>query len=146
MNKAFVREPEDNGQAFCPRCTSLGIPVVAATLEAQLKPEALTELSETAWCCPFPTCEVAYFDLFERVALLDALRAPVYPKDSSAPICPCFGFSTEEIEQDLAESGVQRTKAHVQRAKESRQCLTKSPTGQSCIADVQRYYMKRRGN
>lgn len=146
MNKAFVREPEDNGQAFCPRCTSLGISVTAATLEAQLKSEMLAELSETAWFCPFPTCEVAYFDLFERVALLDALRGPVYPKDPSAPICHCFGFSTSEIDQDIDEGGVQRTRAHVQRAQESVQCLTKSPTGQSCIAEVQRYYMKRRGH
>lgn len=146
MNKAFVREPEDTGQAYCPRCRSLGIAVQEATLTAQLKPEALAELSDTAWFCPFPTCEVAYFDLFERVATIDKLVAPVYPKDPQAPICPCFGFTTDEIEADLAENGVQRTRALVARAKSAEaRCQTASPTGQSCVAEVQRYYMKRRG-
>ena len=145
MNKAFVREPEDTGQAYCPRCSSLGIPVTETTLEAQLTTVAASELASTAWFCPFPNCEVAYFDLFERVALQDALQRPAYPKDPAAPICPCFGFTTEEIEKDLEEGGVRRTKAHVERAKQSHDCLTKSPTGQSCIAEVQRYYMKRRG-
>lgn len=146
MNKAFVREPEDTGQAYCPRCRSLGIAVQEATLTAQLKPEAVSELADTAWFCPFPTCEVAYFDLFERVATIDKLNAPVYPKDPQAPICPCFGFTTDEIEADLAENGVQRTRALVARAKTAEaRCQTASPTGQSCVAEVQRYYMKRRG-
>lgn len=146
MNKAFVREPEDTGQAFCPRCRSLGIAVQEATLVAHLKAEALNDLADTAWFCSFPTCEVAYFDLFDRVATIDKLVRPVYPKDPQAPICPCFGFTTDEIEADLAEGGVQRTRALVEKAKSSTaHCSMASPTGQSCIAEVQRYYMKRRG-
>ena len=29
MNKAFVREPDFDGRAFCPRCGALGLPVVS---------------------------------------------------------------------------------------------------------------------
>ena len=144
MNKAFVREPDDNGQAYCPRCQSLGVAVHEATLAAHLKPEALEELADTAWFCPFPTCPVAYFDVFERVATLEALLKSVYPKDASKPICPCFGFTTDEIEQDLAEGGVRRTRELVEKAKgPDARCSMESPTGQSCVAEVQRYYMKR---
>jgi hypothetical protein len=145
MNKAFVREPEDDGRAYCPRCQSLGVPVQEATLTVHLKPEALEDLADTAWFCPFATCEVAYFDQFERVALVESLLKPVYPKDPRAPICPCFNFSTEEIEQDIAEGGVARTRALVAKAKSPAACCSNaSPTGQTCIAEVQGYYMKHR--
>ena len=145
MNKAFVREPDDDGRAYCPRCRSLGVAVQEATLAVQLKPEALDDLADTAWFCPFPTCEVAYFDQFDRVALTDALLKPVYPKDPRAPICPCFDFRTEAIDQDIADGGVARTRAVVEKAKTAAaHCATASPTGQSCIAEVQGYYMKHR--
>jgi hypothetical protein len=147
MNKAFVREPDDTGQAYCPRCRSLGVAVQEPTLVAQLSAEAIKELSDTAWFCPFPSCDVAYFDMFERVATVGALRAPVYPKDPDAPICPCFGFTTDEIEEDLADGGVERTRALVARAKSAEaRCSAASPTGQSCVAEVQRYYMRRRAD
>lgn len=145
MNKAFVREPDDTGAAYCPRCQSLGIAVQEPTLAAHLKPEALEELASTAWFCSFASCPVAYFDLFERVATVDELRAAVYPKDPAAPICPCFGFTTDEIDRDLAEGTVARTRALVETAKSAAaRCATASPSGQSCVAEVQRYYMKRR--
>lgn len=146
MNKAFVREPEDTGNAYCPRCRSLGISVREETMAAQLRPEAQEQLGDVAWFCPFPTCEVAYFDLFERVVTVDALIRPVYPKNSEAPLCPCFGFTAEDIEQDLAEGGVARTRALVEKSKTAEaHCVTASPTGHSCVAEVQRYYMQRRG-
>ncbi len=145
MNKAFVREPDDTGQSTCPRCRSLGVAVHEATLAAHLQPAALEELADPAWFCPFPTCPVAYFDLFERVATVDSFIKPVYPKDPTAPICPCFGFAADEIEKDLAEGGVRRTRALVEKAKgPEAHCSTASPTGQSCVAEVQRYYMQRR--
>jgi hypothetical protein len=146
MNKAFVREPDDTGIAHCPRCQSLGIAVQEATLAAQLKPAALEELASTAWFCPFASCSVAYFDIFERVATVDDLMRPVFPKDPAAPICPCFQFTTDEIDRDLAEGTVERTRALVAKSKcEDARCATASPSGRSCAAEVQRYYMKRRG-
>jgi hypothetical protein len=146
MNKAFVREPDDTGQAYCPRCRSLGVAVQETTLVAHLRPDALEELADTAWFCPFPTCQVAYFDVFERAVTVDALVKPVYPKDPTAPICPCFGFTTDEIDQDIAEGSVQRTRTLVEQAKSAAaHCSTASPSGQCCVAEVQRYYMKHRG-
>ena len=93
MNKAFVREPEDSGERHCPRCGSLGVSAGAAAVEEHLRPEALANLSQPAWFCPFPRCEVAYFDTFERSAGVDQLRYPVWPKDAEAPLCSCFGLT-----------------------------------------------------
>lgn len=103
MNKAFLREPDDNGQRHCPQCGSLGVPVSEAVLARHVQASSRAELSATAFFCPFARCEVAYFDLFERTALVRSLIAPVWPKDADAPLCACFGMSADAIEADLAE-------------------------------------------
>ena len=146
MNKAFVREPEATHD-YCPRCGARGLAVGEETLQAFLGPEARGQLAQSASFCPTPTCEVAYFDVLERFVLVSALRTPVYPKDPGAPICPCFGLTCDVIDQDVAEGVVQRTRAAVERAKSPEaECAVKSPTGRSCQAAVQAYYMKRRGS
>ncbi len=37
MNKAFVREPESDGRAYCPRCGALGLPVGAGPLDKYIR-------------------------------------------------------------------------------------------------------------
>jgi hypothetical protein len=142
MNKAFTREP-DSDDALCPRCGGRGDDVARETIEALVKPEVLDRLAPSASYCATPTCEVAYFDAFERVVTTDELLRPVYPKDPDAPICPCFGATTDVIEQDLAEGTVKRTRQLVEQAKSpAARCKTMSVTGHSCAAEVQRYYMR----
>src|SRR5205085_10604990 len=87
MNKAFVREPEDDGRAYCPRCGTLGRAVERGPLDTYIKPEFRGRLTDSAWFCGFPRCEVAYFDLFGAIVVMDELNAPVYPYDPDAPIC-----------------------------------------------------------
>jgi hypothetical protein len=146
MNKAFVREPEDTGQRFCPRCGSLGVPVRAETLDAQLTGEARLRLADEASFCPFARCEAVYFDDFDRVVDRQAFGRPVYPKDPSAPICSCFGLTLDDIEADIQEGGVRRVKELLAKAKSSEaHCARLAPSGQTCIAEVQRRYMQLRG-
>lgn len=145
MNKAFVREPEDTGQRHCPRCGSLAVTATAEAVREHLDAAALANLSETAWFCPFPRCEVAYFDTFERVATVEQLRYPVWPKDLEAPLCSCFGLTRDDVEQDIREGGVTRVRATVERAKTAEaRCQSLAPDGRSCVGEVQRYYMKLR--
>jgi hypothetical protein len=144
MNKAFVREAEDTGKYYCPRCRALGEQVGRVTLEAQLRPEALGTIAETAFFCPTPNCEVAYFDLFDRVVLVAALARPVYPKDRDAPMCGCFGLTEDEIEADLAEGKPTRVRAHLAKANSPEaHCETAAANGRSCTAVVQKYYLSR---
>jgi hypothetical protein len=145
MNKAFVKEPEQSDSAYCPRCGSLGIAVGEATLAAQLAPESQGAISKAAFFCLFPTCEVGYFDSFERVVPASDLLRPAYPKDSEAPICACFGFTRDDVEDDLNEDGVRRVRELLAKARTSEaQCLVKAASGQCCVSEVQRYYMRRR--
>ena len=146
MNKAFVREPEDTGQGHCPACGSLGISVGRETWQAQLREDAEASLSETAFFCPYAKCEVVYFDMFERRATVDALRHGVYPKDPQAPLCGCFGLTCDDVQADILEGGVSRVRALLVKAKSPEaRCRTLSASGQCCVPEVQRYYMKLRG-
>ena len=143
MNKAFVKEPDSTAGGRCPRCGSPGQSVGAATLDSFLKPEFRHDLSEVGYFCPFPRCEVAYFDSFERVVLVESLVRPVYPKSPDAPICGCFGLTAEEIEDDVHEPVPVRCREALAKAKSpDARCSVMSPNGQPCVAEVQRYFMK----
>jgi hypothetical protein len=145
MNKAFVRESEQFVE-YCPRCGSVGQPVGRETLDEHLAPQARGRLAEFAEFCPFPQCEVAYFDQFERTTLVSDLAHPVYPKDPDAPICACFGLTRDDIEQDVQEGTVARVKALLAKAQSPEaRCSRLAANGQSCVSEVQRYYMKCRG-
>jgi hypothetical protein len=145
MNKAFVREPDDTGQGHCPACGSLGVAVVRETWQAHVNADAQGSLSETAFFCPFAKCDVAYFDMFERTVKVDLLRHPVYPKDAEAPLCGCFGLTCEDVKADIREGGVTRVRELLAKAKTpAAHCLTMAASGQCCVSEVQRYYMKLR--
>lgn len=147
MNKAFVKEPEQTNELHCPKCGSLGTPVEHETLAAQLSAEALHNLAATAFFCGYARCPVVYFDMFERVITAEEFGKPVYPKDSTAPICSCFGLTADDIEQDVHEGVATRCKEVVTQAKTSAaRCALLSPSGQSCVAEVQRYFMKYRAD
>lgn len=145
MNKAFIRE-QDQAVEHCPRCGSLGQPVGRVTLDAHIPPSLRADLADTAVFCPYPQCEVGYFDAFERTITTDALAKPVYPKDAQAPICACFGLTIEDIERDVDEGSVARVKALLEKANSDQaRCATAAANGRSCVPEVQRCYMKLRG-
>jgi hypothetical protein len=144
MNKAFIKE-QDATEGRCPRCGSPGTVVFQETLRAHLAAEALQNLTESAFFCAQPRCSVVYFDLFDRVVEEAAVKTRVYPKNPAAPLCACFGLAPEDVEEDIREGTVTRTRACVEKAKSpDARCAVASPSGQSCVAEVQRYYMKLR--
>ena len=144
MNKAFVKESEDPGDR-CPACGGFGKTVQQVTLRAHIPNEARAHLAESAYFCPEPTCEVAYFDQFEQFVTVEQFTAPIYPKDPAAPICPCFGLGCDDINADIDDGGVSRLKAHLRKTQSDQtHCTTATGDGRSCIPAVQKYYMQRR--
>lgn len=142
MNKAFTREP-DSDDTLCPHCGTRGQDVGRTTIEALAHPDAAARLAPSACYCPTPVCDVVYFDAFERVVTTDEIVRPVYPKDPDAPICPCFGASTDIIDDDLAAGSVLEVRKLIAQAKSAAaRCETMSPSGKSCADEVQKYYMK----
>ncbi|MCE9605296.1 MAG: hypothetical protein K8U03_10385 [Planctomycetia bacterium] len=117
----------------------------AVTLAAFVQTERRHEISETAYFCEFPRCEVIYFDDFERFLVSTDLLRSVWPKDSDAPLCGCFGLSADDVADDVREGTVARVKAAVAKANSANtHCLTMSAKGRNCAADIQRYYFKLR--
>jgi hypothetical protein len=145
MNKAFVREPESDGRAFCPRCGSLGLPVEHGPLDEHIRPEARNKLGDTAWYCGFPRCEVAYFNLFDAVVLLEELKAAVYPHDLNAPICACFGLGYDEVEADVRDGRPTRIRELLAKSQSpAAQCERLAADGRCCLPTVQELYMRLR--
>jgi hypothetical protein len=117
--------------------------VGSETLQSFLSEQQRKAITDPANFCPSPQCEVVYFDCFGRVMLTGDVARPVYPKDPSAPICPCFGLTREDIERDIEEGAPTRTREVVQRAKTpAARCRQMAASGQPCVAFVQKYYMQ----
>jgi hypothetical protein len=143
MNKAFVREPEFDGRAYCPRCGSLGTAVGAMTLDHHVRPESRAIMRDSAWFCGFARCEVAYFDLLERVVPVSELRHPVYPKDPSAAICPCFGFTPDDVDAAIQDRSPASIRELLAKSKsEEARCGVLAPDGECCLREVQRLYIR----
>ena len=115
MNKAFIREPDPTDD-YCPRCGSKGEPVGSETLKSYLNAEQMQTLAQPANFCPSPQCQVVYFDAFERAISTADIPRPVYPKDPTAPICPCLGLTEADIEQDVQDGVKTRVKAAIAKA------------------------------
>jgi hypothetical protein len=147
MNKAFIKEPEFDGRAFCPRCGTLGAPVEYAAIDEHVRPESRGKLGDSGWFCGFPRCEVAYFNLFDAVVTIDELRRTVYPKDLDAPICACFGLTYDDVAADVRDGTPHRIRELLAKSKTSAaQCERLAADGRSCIGAVQELYMKLRSD
>ena len=144
MNKAFCKEPDTTLPPQCPRCGNVGVQVGPETLAAHVVAEATESLGEPAYYCDTDTCEVAYFDLLERVVPVAEARGLPWPKNPAGPLCGCHGLTIDDVDADLAEGAPTRVKRVVQQAGQpGAECVMKSPDGRSCVARVQRYYMRR---
>ena len=145
MNKAFVREPEFDGRAYCPACKSLGEEIGVKVLDAQILPAERRRIGTSGWFCPFPTCEIAYFDLLGAQVPAVALRNSVYPKDPSAPLCACFGFDYDDLLADVADDKPMRIRELLAKSQTAEaRCAELAANGQCCMREVQRLYMRLR--
>ena len=142
MNKAFLREP-DQVDSRCPACDAVGQSVGSQTLSAQLPADLRRRFADSASFCRTETCPVVYFDDFGAKVERTELNHPVPIKDIDAPLCGCFGLTRDDIEADIAEGVVTRTKAVVLKAQSPEaRCGTHSPNGRPCVAEVQGYYVR----
>lgn len=145
MNKAFVREPEADGRAFCPKCGALGLPVEHGPLDRYIQPASRDKLGDTGWYCTFPRCEVAYFNLFEAVVIYDELQAPIYPHNLDAPLCACFGLTYDDVDADVREGFPKRVRELLAKSKSPEaQCEQLAADGRCCMTAVQDLYMRLR--
>jgi hypothetical protein len=114
-------------------------------LDTHIRPEARSKMTDAAWFCGFPRCEVAYFNLFGAVVRMEELKAPVYPYDPSAPICACFGLAYDDVEADIRDGHPTRIRELLARSKSNEaNCYRLAADGACCIGAVQELYMRLR--
>lgn len=145
MNKAFVREPDADGRALCPRCGTLGTAVGTGPLDTHIQETVRSRLADSAWYCSHAACDVAYFNMFEQSVLVHELRAAVYPYDLDAPICACFGLTYDDIDADASDRTPIRIRELLLRSQSpDARCQLLAVNGQCCLRDIQQLYMKLR--
>lgn len=94
--------------------------------------------------CEVTECDVVYFaskpeaPIFKRADLL--VRVGVKETENPVPVCYCFGFTREDIEQEVAHIGrsaiAQRITAEVKAGNCA--CEVKNPSGKCCLGNVTR--------
>jgi CopZ-like zinc binding protein len=94
--------------------------------------------------CEDPTCEVVYFPgnpqapLFRRSDLW--VRVGVKEKGDPIPVCYCFGFTRQDIVDEIRTTGnstvAERITAEVRAGNCA--CEVKNPSGKCCLGDVTR--------
>lgn len=142
MNKAFLREP-DQTDSLCPGCQSVGQTVGPQTLNAHLPPEVRRTLAESAYFCPNSRCRVVYYDDFAGIVTREVMQGPISAKDADAPLCACFGVMRSEIESDVENGVVTRTRAAVLKAQSDQaKCATMAPNGRTCVPELQGHYIR----
>ena len=145
MNKAFCKEPDDTRPPRCPRCGGEGTRVEPATLAAHVTAGAAAGLGEPAYYCGNDPCQTAYFDLLERVIDVAATHGLPWPKDPAGTLCACHGLTADDVDADIADGVPTRVREVVRRAGlPDAACHTRSADGRSCVARVQRHFIRRR--
>ena len=132
------------GEAPEPRCPSCGSPgeaVGPATLEAQLSPEDRKALGDRAYYCAHPSCAAGYYSAWDAVIPLARLRSRAWPKDPSAPLCPCFGLRDADLIED-ARSGRKNRVLEIREESDAPdpRCPRTAPDGRCCMPLAMRIF------
>ena len=86
---------------------------------------------------------MAYFNLFESVVTLAELNGPVTPKDPQVPLCACFGLTREDVEADVRDGTPTRIRTlNAKATSPEARCATLAASGQCCMTEVRKLYMK----
>jgi hypothetical protein len=143
MNKAFVREPDDTAP-LCPLCGAQGESVPETALARYVPADQRHRLGGMVYFCETPTCEAVYYDAVEDYVPASQLTQAVYPKDPAAPMCACFGLTSQAIDQDLAEGSPRRIREILAQAQTpAAHCSEAAANGRCCIPALQKYYLRR---
>lgn len=94
--------------------------------------------------CDSPDCELVYFPLnpeapsFLRGDLI--VRVGAKETDDSLPVCYCFGFSRQDIWDEIRSTGKSTVAQQITAEVEAGRCAceVKNPSGKCCLGDITR--------
>jgi len=127
--------------ATCPTCGTQGRGVKEITLRSLVTEAALAELGSLAGFsfCASSGCDVTYFAADGRTVdkARVSVRIGVKETESPRPLCYCFGYAAEDLEDPERGSVIVDTITKKCREGLDR-CPEKNPRGACCLGDVRR--------
>jgi hypothetical protein len=134
----------------CPVSGRRSRQVALLTVRSLVRQLPLAMPSTAYYFCGDPGCDVVYFPgergapVFRRADLW--VRVGQKENSDPVPVCYCFGFTREDILDDLRQNGesriAERIKAEVQAGRCA--CELKNPSGQCCLGNVSRVISEKR--
>ncbi|MCI0352434.1 MAG: hypothetical protein L0Z53_23705 [Acidobacteriales bacterium] len=128
----------------CPACGGRSKQVQSLTVKSLVRTLPLGMPAVQYYFCEAPECDVVYFPadsgapLFRRADLW--VRVGVKESNGPIPVCYCFGFTRESIQEEIQQAGEStvagKIKAEVQAGNCA--CELKNPSGKCCLGDVTR--------
>ncbi len=126
----------------CQSCNGPSRPVTLRTMLLMLKPAFFEQVGEGQYrFCASPDCPVVYFSR-ERSFATGDLRVCVglKEKDGPIPLCYCFGFSEEDVREEIATQGHTKIPLRITVLIKERMCACeeRNPSGACCLSEVTR--------
>ena len=126
----------------CPKNETKGKKVKSITLKSLLKPSALENLNPdtTYYLCEASDCSVVYFNEKGQTFSTEQIKVPVFQKDKrlNVPVCYCFGWSRDRIQQEIIQTGKSSAEANIRGHIQAGRCgcEVNNPQGSCCLGNV----------
>jgi hypothetical protein len=135
-----AEESQPDLRRGCLSCDGQSRPVSLRTMLLMLKPELFDQVGERQYrFCSSPDCPAVYFSR-ERFFSTGDLRIRVGLKEKGVPIplCYCFGFSEQDIREEIAVEGKTTIPQRVAALIKDRLCACeeRNPSGSCCLGEV----------
>jgi hypothetical protein len=107
-----------------------------------LKPEFFDQIGESQYrFCASPDCSVVYFSREHTFTTADLrVRVGLKEKDSPIPLCYCFGFFAEDVQEEIRTTGQTNIPQRISALIKERMCACeeRNPSGACCLGEVTR--------
>lgn len=130
----------------CPSCGQKGRIVDSATLKALLSVSLRQVRDDVTYrFCATQDCDVVYYaQEAEQHFTIEQIRIPVYQKVATSeevPICYCFQYSTEQIRQEIEQTGKTSAIDDINAGIQAGQCACdwRNPQGNCCLGNVTQF-------
>lgn len=127
-------------QRDCLSCQGPGHPVTLRTMLLMLKPECFDQVGESEYrFCASPDCLVVYFSGERCFTIGDMrIRVGLKEKDDPIPLCYCFGFSEQDVREEIKAKGHTSIPQRISALIKERMCACeeRNPSGACCLGEV----------
>jgi len=132
---------EKEKNRICSYCHEKGKTVEIITVKSLLKPDAMKRLNtiDGFAFCRTNDCPVIYFNRHQNFMKSD-ITVRVFQKEhkKDVPVCYCFGYTTEIIQQVLKTVDQYPPSETIQQYVKEKKCAceTRNPQGSCCLGNV----------